>query len=104
MNTAKDDKLSVRGATILYRVRGSGPLLLILAGGHGDADSANALCDQLMDRYTVVTYDRRGLSRSTIEAPDENLTLATHSDDAHPLLAWSTNESASAFGTRLLAV
>jgi pimeloyl-ACP methyl ester carboxylesterase len=104
MNMAKDDKLPVRGATIFYRVRGSGPLLLILPGGDGDADTTDGLCNQLIDRYTVVTYDRRGLSRSKIEAPDENLTLATHSDDAHGLLAGLTNESAFLFGSSIGAL
>jgi pimeloyl-ACP methyl ester carboxylesterase len=77
-------------ATLFYRVRGSGPLLLILPGGHGDADSADALGSQLIDRFTVLTYDRRGMSRSKINAPDESLTIATHSDDAHRLLATLT--------------
>jgi hypothetical protein len=38
-NMAKDDSLRVGGATLFYRVRGSGPLLLILPGGDGDADT-----------------------------------------------------------------
>src|SRR4029453_6742320 len=104
MTTANDDKLSVRGATIFYRVRGSGPLLLILAGGHGDADVTDGLCNQLINRYTFLTYDPHGLSRSTIEAPDENLTLATHSDDAHLLLAGLTNEPAFVFGSSISAL
>jgi pimeloyl-ACP methyl ester carboxylesterase len=87
MNTAKDNALRVAGATIFYRVLGSGPLLLILSSGHGDADISEGLCNQLSDRYRIVTYDRRGLSRSKIEAPDQGLTRATHSDDAHRLLA-----------------
>jgi pimeloyl-ACP methyl ester carboxylesterase len=104
MNMAKDDKLRVGGATIFYRVRGSGPLLLILPGGDGDADTTDGLCNQLLDRYTVVTYDRRGLSRSTIEAPDERLTLATHSDDAHCLLGECTKEAAFVFGSSIGAL
>jgi pimeloyl-ACP methyl ester carboxylesterase len=104
VNIAKDDRLRVGGATIFYRVRGSGPLLLILPGGDGDADTADGLCNQLIDRYTVVTYDRRGLSRSEIEAPGQNLTLATHSDDAHGLLAGLTNESAFLFGSSIGAL
>jgi hypothetical protein len=43
-NMAKDDSLRVDGAILFYRVRGSGPLLLILPGGDGDADTADALC------------------------------------------------------------
>jgi pimeloyl-ACP methyl ester carboxylesterase len=85
-------------------VRGSGPLLLILAGGHADADATDGLCNQLIDRYTVVTYDRRGSSRSTIEPPAENLTLATHSNDPHLLLAGLTNESAFVFGSSISAL
>ena len=68
MITNENHTLRVAGATLFYRVRGTGPLLLILAGGHGDADATDAICEQLIDRYTVVTYDRRGLSRSTIDA------------------------------------
>jgi pimeloyl-ACP methyl ester carboxylesterase len=85
-------------------VRGSGPLLLILPGGDGDADSADALRNQLADRYTVLTYDRRGISRSKIDAPGESLTLATHSDDAHRLLAALTNQPVFVFGSSIGAL
>jgi pimeloyl-ACP methyl ester carboxylesterase len=104
VNKAKEDRLRVDGATIFYRLGGSGPLLLILSGGHGDADAAYGLYNQLIDRYTVVTYDRRGLSRSEIDSPGQKLTLATHRDDAHRLLAGLTNESAFVFGTSISAL
>src|SRR5216683_8074038 len=58
--------LSVPGATLYYRTRGSGPLLLMLQGGDGDADGTDALTDHLVNGYTVLSYDRRGLSRSPI--------------------------------------
>jgi pimeloyl-ACP methyl ester carboxylesterase len=58
-------ELRVPNATLFYRVRGKGPLLLMLAGGHGDADTTDTVCEQLTNQFTVVTYDRRGLSRST---------------------------------------
>jgi pimeloyl-ACP methyl ester carboxylesterase len=95
----KNDVLHVFGATLFYRVRGNGPLLLILAGGHGDADTTDALCEKLIDRYTVVTYDRRGLSRSTIEAAAGSPTIATHSEDVHQLLAALTPDSSIVFGS-----
>jgi pimeloyl-ACP methyl ester carboxylesterase len=101
---AKDNSLRVEGATLFYRVRGSGPLLLILPGGHGDADTADALGNELIDRYTVITYDRRGISRSKIDAPSESLTLATHSDDAHRLLPALTSERAFVFGSSISAL
>jgi pimeloyl-ACP methyl ester carboxylesterase len=96
--------LRVAGATVFYRVAGSGPPLLILPGGDGTADSADALSAGLVERYSVVTYDRRGLSQSRIDAPAEGLTLSTHSDDAHRLLAAVTNEPAYVFGSSIGAL
>jgi pimeloyl-ACP methyl ester carboxylesterase len=104
MSATKEDTLRVAGATLFYRVTGSGPTLLILPGGHGDADTAKALCDQLVNNYAVVTYDRRGQSRSKIDGPVENLTLETHSDDASRLLAALTNEPALLFGSSMGAL
>jgi pimeloyl-ACP methyl ester carboxylesterase len=104
MKLAKDASLRVNGATLFYRVRGSGPLLLILPGGDGDADTADALRSQLIDRFTFLTYDRRGMSRSKIDAPDESLTIATHSDDAHRLIATLTKEPAFVFGSSIGAL
>src|SRR5262245_41422370 len=103
-NMTNDDSLRLRGATLFYRVRGSGPLLLILPGGHGDADTADGLRNHLIDHYSVVTYDRRGLSRSKIDAPSERLTLETHGHDAHRLLAALTNEPAFVFGSSIGAL
>lgn len=104
MTTEKHGTVRAAGATLFYRVRGTGPLLVILSGGDGDADAADALCDQLMDRYTVVTYDRRGLSRSKIDAPVEALTLSTHGDDVHRLLAALTPEPALVFANSIGAL
>jgi pimeloyl-ACP methyl ester carboxylesterase len=70
--------VAVDGAQLHYRVRGTGPLLILLAGGDGDAESFDGLADLLVDHFTVVTYDRRGLSRSVIEGPVEGLRLETH--------------------------
>jgi pimeloyl-ACP methyl ester carboxylesterase len=100
----RDGTLRVDGATLFYRVRGSGPLLLILPGGDGDADTIDALRSQLVDHYTVVAYDRRGISRSTIDAPAAHLTVATHGEDAHHLLAALTEEPAFLFGSSIGAL
>jgi pimeloyl-ACP methyl ester carboxylesterase len=85
-------------------VRGSGAWLLILPGGDGDADTADTLCNELGDRYAVATYDRRGMSRSNIDAPGESLTIATHSDDAHRLLAALTDQPVFVFGSSIGAL
>ena len=104
MRATNDGTVRVAGATLFYRVRGNGPLLLILSGGDGDADTTDALCDQLLDRYTVVTYDRRGLSRSTIDADVGDLQIATHSEDAHHLLIALSHEPAFVFGSSIGAL
>jgi pimeloyl-ACP methyl ester carboxylesterase len=100
----RDGTLRVDGAALFYRVRGSGPVLLMLPGGDGDADTVDTLRAQLVDCYTVVTYDRRGLSRSTRDAPSECLTLATHSDDAHSLLGALTDAPAFVLGSSIGAL
>jgi len=94
-----EGQLTVSGASLFYRVRGSGPLLLILPGGHGDADAADALCEGLVDHFTIVTYDRRGQSRSLIDAAAGAPTIETHANDAHHLLAALASEPALVFGS-----
>jgi pimeloyl-ACP methyl ester carboxylesterase len=100
----RTDTLDVPGATLYYHLRGTGPLLMFLPGGDGDADVASALCDRLADRFTVVTYDRRGLSRSTIEPAAVPPTVVTHADDAYRLLAALTAEPAILVGSSIGAV
>ncbi|MET8156576.1 alpha/beta hydrolase [Sphaerisporangium sp. NPDC005289] len=87
-----------------YRLRGTGPLLLLIAGGDGDADASQALADGLTDRYTVLTYDRRGLSGSTLDDPARPPTITTHADDAHHLLAALTVGPALVYGSSIGAL
>jgi pimeloyl-ACP methyl ester carboxylesterase len=54
---------------IYYEERGSGPLLLLIPGGSGDADPYAPLSQLLADRFTAVAYDRRGFSRSSLAGP-----------------------------------
>ncbi|NUT96449.1 MAG: alpha/beta hydrolase [Saccharothrix sp.] len=92
-------QLTVPGATLHYQVRGTGPVLLIAQSGEGDADRSTDLVDHLADAHTVITYDRRGLSRSTLDDPA--VTLAQHADDVHRLLAALTDEPAAVLGCSL---
>ncbi|GLZ81330.1 alpha/beta hydrolase [Actinorhabdospora filicis] len=77
--------LPTDGATIHYELRGTGPLLFISQSGEGDAGRTVDLVDALEGDFTCLTYDRRGLSRSTLDRPV--VTMADHVDDAHRLLA-----------------
>jgi pimeloyl-ACP methyl ester carboxylesterase len=78
--------------------------LLIIQGGAGDADGSARLVDGLLDAYTVVTYARRGLSRSALTEQADGPTVETHSEDAHHLRAVLTGEPALVFGASLGAV
>ncbi|MEV4001714.1 alpha/beta fold hydrolase [Actinomadura sp. NPDC049753] len=91
-------KLDVPGATLHYEVRGSGPVLLLICGGIYDAAGYAGLADLLADRYTVVTYDRRGNSRSPLDGPPEQQRVETHADDASRLLAEVADGPAYVFG------
>ncbi|HEV8193736.1 MAG TPA: alpha/beta hydrolase, partial [Ktedonobacterales bacterium] len=86
MQPATTNTLKVHGATLYYEVRGSGPVLLLICGGVYDATGYAGLAQQLADRYTVVTYDRRGNSRSPLDGPPEHQSIAVHGDDAHRIL------------------
>ncbi|MQY06565.1 alpha/beta fold hydrolase [Actinomadura macrotermitis] len=90
--------LSVPGATLYHEVRGTGPVLLLITGGIMDAAAFGGLAAALADRYTVVTYDRRGNSRSPLDGPAEPQRVTVHADDAHRLLAAVTDEPAHVFG------
>jgi pimeloyl-ACP methyl ester carboxylesterase len=104
MLTPETGALRVPGATLFYKKRGSGPFLLILQGGDGDAEASNGIADHLAEHYTILTYDRRGLSRSRIDSPFAGMGLETHADDAHRLLTALTAEPALVFGASLGAL
>ncbi|MGW7538469.1 alpha/beta fold hydrolase [Amycolatopsis sp. NPDC054798] len=78
--------LRVPGAEIHYDVAGSGPLLLLVPGGPADATAFTALRPCLADRYTVVTFDPRGISRSRTADLADDL-VEQHAEDVQRLLA-----------------
>ena len=96
--------LAGNGVRLHYRIKGEGPLLLLLAGGAGDAESFDTIADKLVDHFTILTYDRRGLSRSVTEARTESLSLEIHSDDVHRLLRHLANEPVLVLGTSIGAL
>jgi pimeloyl-ACP methyl ester carboxylesterase len=103
MNTSvptKTERLNVPGASIYYEVRGSGPVLLMMPGGPADASVFRRIVGLLESDYTVVTYDPRGLSHSTLDAPvkDERI-VEIAADDARRLLAATGKEPAFVFGS-----
>ena len=99
MNQSRTDTLKVPGATLHYEVRGAGPVLLLIPGGPADAGVFVPMGSELSDRYTVVTYDPRGLSRSPLDGEPEDTTAGTFADDAHRLLAALGTEPAYVLGS-----
>ncbi|MEV7005847.1 alpha/beta hydrolase [Streptosporangium sp. NPDC051022] len=104
MNDTKTGTLRGSGVDLHFEVRGTGPLLLISQSGEGDAGRSVDLVDHLVEDHTVVTYDRRGLSRSRLADPERGVTMAEHADDVHRLLASLTDEPALMLGCSLGAV
>lgn len=94
----KTGVLDVPGATLYYEVTGTGPLLLISQSGDADTRRGADLTERLAEDHTVVTYDRRGLSRSTLHEPGQPVSMAAHSDDVHRLLAAVADEPALMLG------
>jgi pimeloyl-ACP methyl ester carboxylesterase len=97
-------KLAVPGAELYFKSRGTGPLLLIIQGGAADAEGSDALAELLCDRYRVVSYDRRGLSRSPLAAGGGVSSLAEHGDDVQRLLLALSAEPAYVLGVSIGAL
>jgi pimeloyl-ACP methyl ester carboxylesterase len=89
----------VPGGTLYYQTRGTGPALILSCGGPGNADTLALLAESLQDTYTVITYDRRGYSRSHLDDPAEKASIARHSDDLRHLITHLGTGPAAVFGT-----
>jgi pimeloyl-ACP methyl ester carboxylesterase len=99
MTTVEKKTVRVPGATIYYEVVGSGPVLLCISGGPTDAGVFADFQERLSDRYTVVAYDQRGHSRSTLDGPPDDIAVSVHADDAAAVLRAITDEPAYVFGS-----
>ncbi len=96
----KTETLHVPGASLYYEVRGSGPVLLMMPGGPADAAAFAKIAGHLAAHYTVVTYDPRGLSHSTLDgALDQERLVEVFADDVHRLLAAASSEKACVFAS-----
>lgn len=99
MDQNPGEYLHIPGSTLYYHLQGKGPVLLLIAGGSGGSHTFMNLIPKLARSYTVISYDRRGAGESTIETPEQDVTVGIHADDAHWLLAALTNKPAYVFGT-----
>jgi pimeloyl-ACP methyl ester carboxylesterase len=92
--------LEVPGAHLYYETHGTGPVMLMVPGATGSAYSFQRVTEPLAAHYTVVTYDRRGFSRSELDGPqDYGRRLETDADDARRLIEHVSDEPAIVLGS-----
>ncbi len=86
------------GADLYFERRGSGQALLLIVGGGGDCGYYDGLADVLADEFTVLSYDRRGNSRSNLHGHPAPLVMAEQSADALAVLDAGGTAPALVFG------
>jgi pimeloyl-ACP methyl ester carboxylesterase len=96
--------ITVNGTELYHEARGSGPTLLMIAGATGDAGHWTEVADKLADAFTVITYDRRGNSRSPAPAGWSATSIAEQADDAAGLLRALDLAPAAVVGSSLGAL
>jgi len=74
------------GTMLYYEVQGTGPALLCIAGTTGDAGHFTQVAARLADEFTIVTYDRRGNSRSPRPEGWTRTSVSEQADDAVALM------------------
>ncbi|GAA5178760.1 alpha/beta hydrolase [Rugosimonospora acidiphila] len=80
------DYVAVPSARLYSERAGDGPPLLLISGGGGDAGMYENVVPLLAQRYTVLTYDRRGNSRSRFTEPGAAIDAGTQAADAVAVL------------------
>ncbi|WP_433524495.1 alpha/beta fold hydrolase [Nocardia pseudovaccinii] len=92
------------GARLHTEAAGTGPDLVLISGGGGDAGMYEAVVPLLADRYRVITYDRRGNSRSPLTDSHAAIDVATQAADVIAVLDAYAIERAHVFGSSGAAI
>jgi len=79
------EKVSNEGAEIYCERRGDGPSLLLIHGAMEDAGFYSSTAENLVDKYKVITYDRRCNSRSSGDR-NANMSVAQQARDAASII------------------
>lgn len=92
--------VSRTGAPDLYVLaQGQGPALVLIPGGGGDAGVYAEAAGLLAADHEVISYDRRGNSRSGAVAADDRLDVAVEAEDVLAVLDSRGLASAAIFGS-----
>lgn len=98
MTRKTKDFAIANGTTLYYEMEGAGPAVLFVAGSTGDAGNFTRAADLLADAFTVVTYDRRGNSRSPRPLGWTTTSVSEQADDAAGLIQALDLSPAAVFG------
>lgn len=96
--------VNVNGTTLYYERRGQGPPVLFISGASGDADLWTSVAETLARDYTIVSYDRRGNSRSLGQLAVGPSSIDEQADDAAALLRALDLAPAFVYGSSLGAI
>ncbi|RYP77572.1 hypothetical protein DL769_003378 [Monosporascus sp. CRB-8-3] len=55
------------GCDLHYWYQGMGPMIIFVPGGNGHGRQYNPIIEALSDRFTCVTFDRRGMTASKVD-------------------------------------
>ena len=86
MSTLTEHKVKTSlGAELYARVEGEGPTILFIAGLGDDTESWTRQVEAFRSRYRCITFDNRGIGRSSVPAGDYS--TQQMADEAHEVLA-----------------
>ncbi|WP_455193586.1 alpha/beta fold hydrolase [Eubacterium ramulus] len=72
--------------TLFCRREGSGPILLLIHGVACDSEFFRETSAILAEKFTVISYDRRGYSRSIAEEGENDFSVWAHAEDAAEII------------------
>lgn len=89
------------GCNLHYWYQGSGPLLFFIPGGSGHGSQYNNIMAILSTSYTCCTFDRRGMSSSTLDGPKKPLSPPQQARDMVAIINALGFKKALVFGNSL---
>jgi len=90
--------VEANGTQLYYEIKGAGPALLFIPGAEGDAEEYDRVTGLLQDEFTILSYDRRGFSRSPRPQGFNGTSVEEQADDAAALLAATGLAPATVWG------
>ncbi len=96
---ATQGMVKVNGAELYHRFRGSGPSILMIHGTGADSGCYDGVAERLAGGFRVLTYDRRGWSRSPRPAGWAQTSIGEQADDAAWLLKGTATAPCAVFGS-----